>query len=155
VYANPESHIRRGLERGSRYHFHPGYALYEPGFVRLGAALERAYPEVPQCIYRFMFSYGLSFGFPVQRYALDAFLQLLADEAPHAPWMVAGLDVNITPLIGYAVQRGGHVRVGLEDAPFGASKTNMQLVEEAVALIRSAGKEPATMHEIRRALART
>ena len=152
VYANPESHIRRGLELATRYGFHPGYALYEPGFVRLGAALERAYPQVPQCIYRFMFSDGLSFGFPPERYALDAFLQLLANEAPHAPWMIAGLDVDITPLIPYAVERGGHVRVGLEDAPFGARKTNAQLVEEAARLIRSAGKEPASTKEIRRAL---
>jgi 3-keto-5-aminohexanoate cleavage enzyme len=152
VYANPESHIRRGLELATRYRFHPGYALYEPAFVRLGAALERAYPDVPRCMYRFMFSDGLSFGFPPRRYGLDAFLQLLADEAPGAPWMIAGLDVDITPLIPYAVERGGHVRVGLEDARFGARKTNVQLVEEAVALIRTAGNEPATIGEIRRAL---
>ena len=155
VYANPESHIRLGLELCSRYRIHPGYALYEPGFVRLGAALERAYPQVPQCIYRFMFSDGLSFGFPPRLYALDAFLQLLADEAPHAPWMIAGLDVNITPLMAYAAERGGHIRVGLEDAPFGARKTNVQLVEEAVAVIRSVGKEPASIKEIRQALTRT
>jgi len=154
VYANPESHIRLGLELATRYRFHPGYALYEPGFVRLGAALERAYPQVPQCIYRFMFSDGLSFGFPPRPYALDAFLRLLADEAPYAPWMIAGLDVDIKPLMAYAVERGGHIRVGLEDAPFGASKTNLQLVEEAVGVIRSAGNEPASIHEIRQALAR-
>jgi 3-keto-5-aminohexanoate cleavage enzyme len=154
VYANPESHIRRGLELGARYGFHPGYALYEPGFVRLGAALERAYPQVPQCIYRFMFSDGLSFGFPPRRYALDAFLQLLADEAPQAPWMIAGLDVDVTPLIPYTLERGGHVRVGLEDAPFGARKTNVQLVEEAARMIRAAGKEPATTKEIRAAFKR-
>ena len=153
VYANPESHIRLGLELATRYRFHPGYALYEPGFVRLGAALERAYPQVPQCIYRFMFSDGLSFGFPPRPYALDAFLRLLADEAPYAPWMIAGLDVNITPLMAYAIERGGHIRVGLEDAPFGASKTNVQLVEEAVGVIRAAGKEPASINEIRKALA--
>lgn len=154
VYANPESHIRLGLELASRYGFHPGYALYEPGFVRLGAALERAYPQVPQCIYRFMFSDGLSFGFPPKPYALDAFLTLLAEEAPYAPWMIAGLDVDITPLMAHAVRRGGHIRVGLEDAPFGATKTNMQLVEAAVRVIRSAGKEPAGIQEIRQALAR-
>ena len=155
VYANPESHIRLGLELATRYGFHPGYALYEPGFVRLGAALERAYPKVPQCIYRFMFSDGLSFGFPPQPYGLDAFLKLLAQEAPQAPWMVAGLDVDITPLITYAVERGGHVRVGLEDAPFGARKTNVQLVEDAVRMIRSVGNEPASTKEIRRALGHT
>jgi uncharacterized protein (DUF849 family) len=57
-------------------------------------------------------------------------------------------------LIAYAAERGGHIRVGLEDAPFGASKTNVQLVEEAVAVIRSVGKEPASIKDIRRALAR-
>ena len=69
--------------------------------------------------------------------------------------MIAGLDVNIAPLIGYAVERGGHVRVGLEDAPFGASTSNVQLVEDAVRVIRSAGKEPASIKEIRQALARS
>ncbi len=68
--------------------------------------------------------------------------------------MIAGLDVDITPLIPYAVERGGHVRVGLEDAPFGARKTNVQL-EEAARLIQSAGKEPASIKEIRRALGHT
>ena len=114
----------------------------------------QTFPQAPQCIYRFMFSDGLSFGFPPRRYALDAFLQLLADEAPQAPWMIAGLDVDITPLMAYAVERGGHLRVGLEDAPFGSTKTNVQLVEEAVGVIRTAGKEPAGIKEIRRALAR-
>ena len=152
VYANPEAHIRRGLELAAEYGFHPGYAVYEPGFLRLGAALERAYPDVPQCIYRFMFSDGLSFGFPPAEYALDAFLQLLSTEAPAAAWMIAGLDVDITPLIARAVERGGHVRVGLEDAPFGARKTNVQMVEEAVRLIRSAGGEPASTRDVREAL---
>jgi uncharacterized protein (DUF849 family) len=154
VYANPESHIRHGLELASAHRFHPGYAVYEPGFLRLGAALAAAYPEVPQCIYRFMFSDGLSFGFPPRRYALEAYLALLAAEAPHAPWMVAGLDVDTTPLIPYTVERGGHVRVGLEDAPFGTRKTNVELVEEAVRLIRSAGGEPASGAAIRGALGR-
>lgn len=154
IYANPESHIRLGLELATRYGFHPGYAIYEPGFLRLGAALELAHPQVPQCIYRFMFSDGLSFGFPPRPYALDAFLRLLADEMPDAPWMVAGLDVDVRPLMAYAVERGGHVRVGLEDAPFGTTRTNVQMVEEAVRVIRSAGREPATIAEIRQALAR-
>lgn len=154
VYANPEPHIRLGLELATRYRFHPGYAIYEPGFLRLGAALERAHPQVPRCIYRFMFSDGLSFGFPPRTYALDAFLRLLADEMPDAPWMVAGLDVDVRPLMAYAVERGGHVRVGLEDAPFGTTRTNVQMVEEAVRVIRSAGREPATIAQVRQALPR-
>ena len=116
--------MRRGLELGSRYAFHPGYAIYEPGFLRLGAALARAHAALPQPVYRFMFSEGLSLGFPPERFALEAHLHLLEREAPNAPWMIAGLDVDVTPLIEFAVERGGHVRVGLEDAPFGSAKSN-------------------------------
>ncbi len=152
IYSNPETHIRHGLALAARYGFHPGYAVYEPGFLRLGAALERAYASLPRCIYRFMFSDGLSFGFPPRSYALDAFLQLLGETTPTSPWMIAGLDVDVTSLIPHAVGRGGHVRVGLEDAPFGSRRTNLQMVEEAVGLIRSAGKEPASAPDIRLAL---
>ena len=53
-----------------------------------------------------------------------------------------------------AVCHGGHVRVGLEDAPFGETATNRALVEEAVRLVRAAGAEPATVAEMRQALAR-
>jgi 3-keto-5-aminohexanoate cleavage enzyme len=44
VYLNPESDIRAGLELAARHRFHPSYAIYEPGFLRLGAALHRRYP---------------------------------------------------------------------------------------------------------------
>ena len=44
VYLNPEGHVRYGLELAARYRFHPSYAIYEPGFLRLGAALARVYP---------------------------------------------------------------------------------------------------------------
>ena len=72
--------------------------------------------------------------------------------APGAPWMVAGLDINTIPLIPKIVELGGHVRVGLEDAPFQSEKTNVQWVEEAVKAIRAAGGEPATAAEIRASL---
>ena len=78
-------------------------------------------------IYRFMFSEQFAFGFPPKPYALAAHLALLEEEAGAAPWMVAGLGVEITPLIGEAVVRGGHIRVGLEDAPLGTSADNLGL----------------------------
>jgi uncharacterized protein (DUF849 family) len=43
--------------------------------------------------------------------------------------------------------------VGLEDAPFGTARSNRALVEEAVKLIRKHGAEPATVAEMRAALA--
>src|SRR5207248_11656277 len=67
------------------YGLRPAYAIYEPCFVRLGAALARAAGGTPQPVYRFMFSEGFSYCFPPTEYALDAYLQLLASEAPGAP----------------------------------------------------------------------
>ena len=152
TYLNPEAHVRHGLAFAARFGFHPAYAIYEPGFTRAGAALARAMgTKTP--VYRLMFSDTFAFGFPPRPYALAAHLALLADEAPGAPWMIAGLGVDIRPLIGEAMQHGGHVRVGLEDAPFGTAMTNRALVEEAVDLVRKAGAEPATVKEMRSTLA--
>lgn len=152
IYRNPPEDIEEGLSLAGRYGFHPSYAIYEPGFLRLGAALARAKPAMPGPIYRFMFSDEFTFGYPPREYALDSYLSLLADEAPGAPWMIAGLGVTLDPLIEATLARGGHLRVGLEDAPFGMAKTNLALVEEAVAKVAGLGYAPATAGEIRAAL---
>ncbi len=127
----------------------PSYAIYEPGFTRAGAALASAHRGLPAPVYRFMFSEQFAFGFPPKPVFLDAHLALLAEAAPGAPWMVAGLGVDIKPLIAPAIERGGHIRVGLEDRPLGLSDTNVALVEEAVKLVLAAGSEPATASEVR------
>jgi uncharacterized protein (DUF849 family) len=151
VYVNPDEHIRHGLDLAARFRFTPGYAIYEPGFLRLGARLARE-ASAPRPIYRFMFSQGFAFGFPPAEYALDAYLRLLADEAPGAPWMVAGLAVDVLTIAAAAAARGGHVRVGLEDAPFGSPRSNLQWVQAAGRAIRAAGCELASASEVRRAL---
>jgi 3-keto-5-aminohexanoate cleavage enzyme len=152
TYLNPEGHIRHALDFAARHGFHPAFAIYEPGFTRAGAALARA-AGVNTPIYRFMFSEQFAFGFPPKPYALAAHLALLEEEAGAAPWMVAGLGVEITPLIGEAVVRGGHIRVGLEDAPLGTSADNRGLVEQAVRMVRAHGGEPASVADLRRDLA--
>ncbi len=130
-------------------------SVYEPGFTRLGQALARDYPGLPTPIYRFMFSDEFAWGFPPRPACLDAHLALLAELAPEAPWMVAGLGVDIRPLIAPAVARGGHVRVGLEDAPWRSELSNGQWVEAAARAIRAAGAEPASAMDARVALAAT
>jgi uncharacterized protein (DUF849 family) len=152
VYVNPDAHVRHGLALAARHRFHPGYAIYEPGFVRLGAARTREARGVPQPVYRLMFSDDMPFGFPPAEYALDAYLRLLADEAPGAPWMVAGLRVDVLPLVAAAVRRRGHVRVGLEDAPLGSSRGNLEWVRAGRRAIEAAGGRLASSTEVRAAL---
>jgi uncharacterized protein (DUF849 family) len=151
VYMNTHEHIRHGLALAARHRFHPGYAIYEPGFLRLGATLARE-AAAPQPIYRFMFTEGMSFGFPPAEYALEAYLRLLAEVTPGSPWMVAGLDVDVLPMAGAAAVRGGHVRVGLEDAPLGSPRSNLEWVRAARGAISAAGASLASPAEVRRTL---
>jgi uncharacterized protein (DUF849 family) len=67
--------------------------------------------------------------------------------------MAAGLAVDVLPLVPTIVALGGHVRVGLEDAPFHSSHKNIELVDAAVNAIQKAGSEPATAADIRASLA--
>ncbi|WP_298958672.1 3-keto-5-aminohexanoate cleavage protein [uncultured Methylobacterium sp.] len=153
IYQNPMADIREGLRIARAHRVHPGYAIYEPGFTRLGAALAALEPRPPTPIYRFMFSDEFAWGFPPRPRYLDAHLALLAEVAPDAPWMVAGLGVDIRPLIPEAVRRGGHVRVGLEDAPWGCAEGNPALVAQAAREVVGAGGSIATAAQVRRALA--
>lgn len=153
VYANPESHIRYGLSLAQKHKITPSYAIYEPGFMRLGAALHADYPGSPSPIYRLMFSNDLTFGFPPTDWAVDAYLHLMAAEVPDAHWMIAGLGVDVEPIMETAISRGGHIRVGLEDARFHCPYDNLTLAKRAVERIHSAGASIATADEIRAALA--
>lgn len=151
TYLNPETHTRYALDLAVRHGLHPDLAIYEPGFIRAGAALARAIgTKVP--IYRLMFCETMAVGFPPRPYGLAAYIALLDEEARGAPWMLAGVSADIRPLIGETVKRGGHIRVGLEDAPLGTRATNLEIVEEAVRMVREHGGEPATPAEMRQAL---
>jgi len=153
VYLNPESDIRRGLALAEHYGFHPSYAIYEPGFLRTGAALAACYADLKSPIYRLMFSDGIAFGFPPRPYGLDAYLAMLVEYADGKPWMIAGLMTDVTPLVAQTVARGGHVRTGLEDVPLGCKRGNVELVEATAAAIERAGGTLATAAEVRAALA--
>ena len=152
LYSNPESHVRYGLELAQTFGITPSYAIYEPGFMRLGAALFRSYAGAPIPIFRLMFTSQFTFGFPPEPWAMQAYLNLLALECPAAPWMVAGLGVEINALIESAVEHGGHVRVGLEDAPFGHTISNVDQVRAARRNIESMGKSLATPDAVRQRL---
>lgn len=152
VYMNVESDIRAGMAIAEKHGTHPTFALYEPGFIRMGAAVAACYPKLKTCVYRFMFSEGYTYGFPPKRYGLDAYLATLADCAPGAPWMIAALKGDITPLIADTVALGGHVRVGLEDSLWGLDKSNAELVEAAARNIVRAGGSVATADDVRAAM---
>jgi uncharacterized protein (DUF849 family) len=60
---------------------------------------------------------------------------------------VLGGDLFASDLPRYALELGGHLRVGLEDYEGDASRTNHQLVAQAVDAVASAGLELASAAE--------
>jgi uncharacterized protein (DUF849 family) len=152
VYLNPEANVREGLAFAARHGAIPSYAIYEPGFIRLGAALAERFSALPTPIYQFMFSERFTFNYPPKPYVLESLHRLLTDEAGDAPWMLSGLGVDVTPLIPRAVELGGQVRVGLEDAPLGSGRTNVEWVEHAGREIEAAGGTVASVADVREAL---
>ncbi|SFO72861.1 Uncharacterized conserved protein, DUF849 family [Geodermatophilus dictyosporus] len=150
LYADSASDVRTGLQLCAEHGLVPSDAVYEPGFLRTGAVLADAVPGVPPPVYRFVFSTGFTFGLPPAGWALEAQLRLLGACAPGARWMVAGLGVELDALWDAALTRGGHLRVGLEDAPLGCATGNAELVARAARAVEAAGRRLAPAAEVRR-----
>ena len=153
LYINSEAEIRYGLELASRYDFVPSFAIYEPGFLRLGAMLFRNTKGCPRPIYRFMFSDKLSFGFPAEEIYLLAYIDLLKQTNPEAVWMIAGLQVNLRGIVSTCLEAGGHIRTGLEDSYFYSEIGNLDLVRQTAKLILNENYEIGTAAQLRQQLA--
>jgi uncharacterized protein (DUF849 family) len=88
---------------------------------------------------------GVTFGLPPTEHALLAYLDML--EGTGLPWSVSvwGGDLMATPVARLALERGGHLHVGLEEHFDPVVKpTNVELVERAVELIEDVGRPVAT-----------
>ncbi len=132
----------------------PAIAIYEPGWLRATLAYEKA-GRLPAGAfvklylagdYNFLDGQksGVTFGLPPTRKALDAYLEMM--EGSSLPWAasVIGGCVARTGLARMAIERGGHVRVGLEDYGGEDHPTNAALVAEVVAIARACGRAIAT-----------
>jgi len=154
VYANAYDDIRSGLALCERLRLGVSLAIYEPGFLRTALAYHRAgrLPAGSMVKLYFGGDYGLfatrpgvSFGLPPTESALDAYLDML--EGTDLPWSVSvwGGDLLRTPVARRALERGGHLHVGLEEHFDPERKpTNEELVREATALVAEVGRPVAT-----------
>jgi uncharacterized protein (DUF849 family) len=92
---------------------------------------------------------GVSFGLPPTEPSLNAYLAMM--EGTGLPWMVSAIGGDIVQcgLARLAIERGGHVQLGLE--PYGGPRTptNEELVREVVALAAKAGRPVAAITEAR------
>jgi uncharacterized protein (DUF849 family) len=124
----------------------PSISIFEPGFLRVALAYHRAGVMPRGALIKLYFG-AANWGLPPTPASLDAYIAML--EGTGLPWSVAvlGGDVLSLPLAEYALQRGGHLRVGLEDYAGPGTPANTELVERAVQLCQRAGRPVANSTE--------
>ncbi len=115
--------------------------------------LELAEKGVLKAPMHFSFVMGIRGGIP----ATPANLLAMLDATPEASsWQIVSIGSHPLPLSTMAVAMGGNIRVGMEDNVFyrrgQLAKSNAQLVERAVRIVRELGREVATPEEAREML---
>lgn len=95
----------------------------------------------------------VTFGLPPTQKALDACLEML--EGSNLPWAVAVLGgcVFETGLARRAIERGGHVRVGLEDYAGPGQPSNPELVKQIIDIANDLNRPIADEAQTRAILA--
>lgn len=139
--------VRRTAELGAA----PSVSIFEPGFLRVALTLHRHGRLPAGAMIKLYLADDLQFGLPPTPASLEAYLQLL--EPSGLPWSVAvlGGDVVGSGIAEYALRRGGHLRVGLEDVGGrpGHTPSNAELLDDALRLLDRLGLTPATPGEAR------
>lgn len=128
--------------------------VFEPGQLRWIMHYERAAGFSPGTIVKLYFggthmvdqanSPGINFGLPGTPAALDVYLSMM--DGSSLPWVVSlfGDPILDSGLARHALERGGHVRVGIEDAAIDTGMTNPEMVAAAAELAAQVGRPVAT-----------
>jgi uncharacterized protein (DUF849 family) len=162
VYANSYGDIAYVADLLARHRLGPSVSIFEPGFLRTMLGYHRA-GRLPRGAFVKLYfggaqgylggsASGVTFGLAPTPTALAAYLELLGD--CDLPWGVAvvGGDVVASGLARLALERGGHVRVGLEDYAGPRIPDNAELVAEVARLAREVGRPVASPAEAARVL---
>ena len=157
VYGVSYDDVKYGFAFCERLRMGASLGIYEPGSLRTTLAYARAGKLPRGTLVKLYFGgdYGIfatqpgvSFGLPPTLRALDAYLEML--DGSGLPWSVSvwGGDLMATPLARAALERGGHLHVGIEEfySPE-RSPSNEELVREAAALCAQVGRPLATSAE--------
>lgn len=155
-YVNDFPKIERTLETLSQAGMAASIGIYEPGFLRATLAFHRAGKLPPGSFVKLYFFGGynyfdgkpcIGFGLDPTPAALNSYLEILGDA--DLPWAVAvvGGDVFRSGAAKLAIERGGGVRLGLEDYAGERTPTNRELLDEVVNLCRELGRTPATSRQ--------
>ncbi len=139
-----EAGVKPELECFDAGHTHGAWPLIDMGLLR---------PPL-----QFSFIVNVLGGLPPGVESLQLQRRIALDLAPGSEWEVIGIGKCQWRMLATALVLGGNVRVGLEDnfyLPDGRTmaRSNGELVEVAVRMVRDVGRRPATVDEARAILA--
>ena len=145
LYRNDMHDSRYYVEACGRLNIGLSISIFEPSFLKFVLAYHRAGKLPPGGLIKFYFaSDELPFGMPPSIASLEAYLGMLGD--CDLPWLVSsfGDDCVRCGIAEEAIIRGGHVQVGLEPYAGPRQPSNVELVEEVVALAKQFERPIAT-----------
>ena len=151
-YVNIYETIASVLDELGKLRLGASIGIYEPGFLRAAVAFHRAGKLPPGSFVKLYFFGGrnyfdgaecVGFGLDPSAHALEAYLEVIGDST--LPWAAAvvGGCVFTSGMARLALERGGHIRLGLEDFAGERTPSNLELLGEVVSLARSLGRSPA------------
>jgi 3-keto-5-aminohexanoate cleavage enzyme len=154
IYINTFADMSWAIDQAHRLGLALHFAIFEPGFLRNVFSYWRLGRLTPGSFVKFYFGgdngymargRGVTFGLPPTEKALDAYLEMMSIEGCDLPWFsaVVGGDLFRTPIARATLERGGHLRVGLEDHLGDRQPSNLLLVQEMAALCGEVGRPVA------------
>lgn len=149
VYINTLPDVRFWSERMQERKIMPELEVFEGGMIANAALLKQEGLLAPP------FHFNFCLGFPGPLPATPQVLMFLSSLLPeHSTWGLIHDGMTDLSLLAIAVAMGAlRIRVGFEDsvyfAPGQAARTNAELVERIVDLVRKLGREVASPDEAR------
>ena len=148
VYINSGADVRFMVETCAALKVPVSFSIFDGSFMRSAVAYVRAgHIRHGGQIKIFFGSDYLPIGLPATEASLLAYLDILGD-CP-LPWSIAlpGGDLLSKDVARLALERGGHLRIGIEDYAGPGQPTNLEILERAKELCASVGRAIATPAE--------
>jgi 3-keto-5-aminohexanoate cleavage enzyme len=154
LLANDHAAIRFYLETALRLQIAPYLVSFNVSWTRsIEVALDLGLVEPPVAVGLILGGPGFVAAHPATTRGLDAHLAFLPDRAD-LTWIACAHGANALAIAAAAIERGGHVGIGLGDHPYRelGAPTNAELVAVVAELARAMGREVATADEARQIL---
>lgn len=151
VFVNYRAHVDFMAEQIRDAGVIPELEVFSLGHIEIAKRLiETGRVKTPPL---FQLCMGIPWGIPANTQNMVSMVQALPKDSI---WAGFGISAGCFPMLAQSAILGGNIRVGMEDTFYMEkgvrAKSNRELVEKAVSIIRLLGREPATPDEARQLL---